>query len=326
MFRRLGEKKVFGTELNNRIIWILIEWFLHFFIIGALLIIMLSEAIFARLLPHDTLPDQVVFVLDSYLESFLPLFVYAFIYTRFTRKNRFIFESFLPGRRSNKVSKLLGGFLAGFLTNAFCVVVALLFGFIKLRLDFYISDIPFYIFAFVCVLIQSATEELWNRGILMERIHVHYPLWVGMVINAAVFAALHLGNPGISALPIINLFICGLEFSVLSWSTDSIWFPIGAHTAWNFTQNLLFGLPNSGLVSRVSVFRLEAANASNSLIYDSQFGVEGSIPAVIADTSLMLLYLYFAYKDGRLGELLKSKESAAKPAEKVPEEITEGEI
>ena len=48
---------------------------------------------------------------------------------------------------------------------------------------------------------------------------------------------------------------------------------------WNFTQNLLFGLPNSGLVSQSSFLHLDAA--SDSLFYDATFGVEGSLTAVI---------------------------------------------
>lgn len=325
MLTKLGNKKVFGTELNNRIIWIIIEFFLHFMVIGAFFFTALLLSVLKKFISYDSMSDAMVFVVSSYLESFIPLFIYAFIYTGLTRKNRFIFRSFLPGERSNKISKLLKGLLVGFLTNAFCVAVALLFGYIKLRFDFTVYDLPFYIFALVSVLIQSATEELWNRGVLMERINVHYPRWVGIILNSAIFMALHLANPGIAVLPLINLFICGVAFSVLSWQSDSIWYPIGAHTAWNFTQNLIFGLPNSGLVSRMSIFRLEAANANNTLIYDNTFGVEGSLPATFINLALTALFLFFAYKEGRLGELLKSGESSQAPAEETAPETDEPE-
>lgn len=315
---KLGEKQLFGTAVSNRIIWILAAWFFHFFVIGAIFFTIPFSLFYKNVLPLDSMSDAVYFVFASYIANFLPLFIYAFVYTAATRKNRFIFRSFLPGQRSNKLSKLLKGFLEGFLTNAFCVVVALIFGDIKLSLSFSLRDIPFYLFAFASVLIQSATEELWNRGVLMERMHMHYPMWFAMVLNSGVFAALHLSNPGISALPVINLFIAGLVFSVISWQSDSIWYPIGAHTAWNFTQNLLFGLPNSGLVSQVSIFRLEAANANDPLIYDPAFGVEGSLPATFINLAATALYLYFAYKQGRLGELCMSKEKAAMPAKEEP--------
>ena len=300
---RLGQKKVFGTELSNRIIWILGVMFIQFLVVGSGVLTSLFYNLFDKVVSYPDMPDAVVFVLSSYFVTFFPLLIYAFFYTGITKKNRFIHRSFLPGQRGNKPSKLLRGFLAGFLTNAFCVVIALIAGDIKLSLDFNIADIPFYLFAFICVFIQSSTEEVWTRGFLMERIHVHYPLWLAMVINGGLFASFHLANPGVSALPIINIFVVGVAYSVVAWQTDSIWYAMGAHTAWNFTQNLLFGLPNSGLVSRVSVFRLEAANASDPLIYDPEFGVEGSLPATFVNLALMALFLYYAYKEGRLREL-----------------------
>jgi fructose-specific phosphotransferase system IIC component len=78
---------------------------------------------------------------------------------------------------------------------------------------------------------------------------------------------------------------------------------MGIHTAWNFTQNLLFGLPNSGLVSEVSVFKMDAMNAQSNLIYNYDFGVEGAIPAVLADALLGIICLILAAKKGRLKEL-----------------------
>ena len=308
---KLGEKKLFGTAISNRILWILPVWFFHFFIMGSIIFVSLFALLFKNIVPFDSMSDAVYFVFVSYLSGFLPAFTYALLYTGITRKNRFIFRSFMPGQRSNKISKLLKGFLEGFLTNAFCVVAAILFGDIKLSLNLSIRDIPFYLFAFASVFIQSATEELWTRGVLMERVHVHYPMWLAMILNSSVFAALHLANPGISALPVINLFIAGLVFSVLGWQSDSIWYPIGAHTAWNFTQNLLFGLPNSGLVSQASIFRLEAANVNDPLIYDPEFGVEGSLPATFINLAVTIFFLYLAYKEGRFSELFLSKEKAA---------------
>ena len=78
---------------------------------------------------------------------------------------------------------------------------------------------------------------------------------------------------------------------------------MGIHTAWNFTQNFLFGLPNSGLVSEASVFKMDAINAQSNLIYNYEFGVEGAIPAVLADALLGIICLILAAKKGRLQEL-----------------------
>ena len=71
------------------------------------------------------------------------------------------------------------------------------------------------------------------------------------------------------------------------------------HTSWNFTQNFLFGLPNSGLVSKGSFLHLEAA--SDSILYDTVFGVEGAIPALIVTAVLAAaVILYARKKDARI--------------------------
>ncbi len=79
----------------------------------------------------------------------------------------------------------------------------------------------------------------------------------------------------------------------------------------NFTQNFLFGLPNSGLVSEVSLFHLDAANGISSLTYDYSFGVEGALPTAVIYTSITIVILLLAKKNGRFGELNMSYEKKA---------------
>ena len=78
---------------------------------------------------------------------------------------------------------------------------------------------------------------------------------------------------------------------------------------WNFTQNFIFGLPNSGLVSEASVFHLDAATGISNWIYSYEFGVEGGVPAVFIDLLLLVVILILAKRDGRLDELKESRES-----------------
>ena len=69
----------------------------------------------------------------------------------------------------------------------------------------------------------------------------------------------------------------GFFESILGGDHDAAAF----HAAWNFTQSIFFGLPNSGIVSAYSVFRLDAASATNGPFYNVNFGVEGSAGAVL---------------------------------------------
>jgi membrane protease YdiL (CAAX protease family) len=225
------------------------------------------------------------------------------------KKNRFMLEIIKPTREKRSMSKLGTGILLGFLMNFFCIVCALLHGDIKLYFDFNSGQIPVMIWAFIGVFFQSTSEELWCRCFLYDRINVHYPLWIAVVINGSLFGLMHLANDGVSVLAIADLIICGLSYSLLRWYSGSIWTCFGIHTMWNFTQNFLFGLPNSGLVSEASVFHLDAATGISNWIYSYEFGVEGGVPAVFIDLLLVAVILWCARRDGRLGELLESRES-----------------
>ncbi|MBR6840006.1 MAG: CPBP family intramembrane metalloprotease, partial [Oscillospiraceae bacterium] len=110
-------------------------------------------------------------------------------------------------------------------------------------------------------------------------IRERYGRIAGLILNSSLFMALHLGNPGVTSLSLLNLFLWGAVCTLIVEYTGSMWFVMAAHTAWNFTQNFLFGLPNSGIVSESSFLHLDAA--SDSLFYDAAFGVEGTLTAVI---------------------------------------------
>ena len=293
------------THFSNRIIWILAVWFLLYELVDGLLVLTVGG------LPRQLIPNQsagLAFVLEYYT----PLLVSCVFFTLLcliVKKNRFLIDTFRPSREGRSMKMLGIGLLLGFLTNFFCILFAHIHGDIKLYLDFSASQIPLMAFALISVFFQSTSEELWCRCFLYDRINVHYPLWMAIVINGSLFGLMHLANPGMSALALADLIICGVSYSMLRWYSGSIWTCFGIHTMWNFTQNFLFGLPNSGLVSEASVFHLDAATGISNWIYSYEFGVEGAVPAVFIDLLLMIVILWCARRDGRLGELLESRES-----------------
>ena len=308
---------------GNHIIWILLLMVVVYYILGQILGVLLLWP-FLKLTKRFSAVFFVLYNYGLFIGDVLILVGYCLLF----RKNRFILGAFLPAGRSlphreavpedayeptrnNTPQMLLLGLGLGFLMNFFCIACALLHGDIKLDLSFSAAELPVLLFAFFWVFVQSSSEELWCRGFLYERVNIHYPLWATILVNALLFGALHLLNDGISVLAIVDIVLCGFAYSLLRWYTGSLWAVMGLHTMWNFTQNFLFGLPNSGLVSEFSVLHLDAANGTSNLIYDYAFGVEGAFPAILVDASLVILVLLLARRDGRLGELWQSYETRA---------------
>ena len=172
------------------------------------------------------------------------------------------------------------GFLLGFGFNGFCILISCLTGDIHLSFN---EFNPGLFFAFLlAVSIQSGAEELGMRWYLYQKLRRRYVhSAVAIIGNAVVFTVMHLLNPGITIFSVLQIFLVGIFLSLLIYYYDAFWMAVFFHAAWNFTQNIIFGLPNSGIVSQYSLFRLEAASARNGFFYNVGFGVEGSGGAAI---------------------------------------------
>lgn len=188
------------------------------------------------------------------------------------------------GNRGNTWGMFGLGLLVGFGMNGFCILAAWLHGDIDLSMGRF--ELVYLLCALGSVCIQSAAEEIVTRGYMMGALRERYPDWVAIAVNSLFFGLLHLANPGVTSLSIAQIVLIGLLLSLIVYYQGSLWMCIAIHTAWNFTQNFLFGLPNSGIVAQRSFFHLEGS--TNSLFYDAGFGIEGSITGVIVILLVMI--------------------------------------
>ncbi len=178
----------------------------------------------------------------------------------------------------NKLRFAFLGLALGMGINLSCAAAALLNGDIALTFDS--IDIGALLLMFVCVFIQCSAEEILYRGYLYQKtMDITGKPIIAVLLNPLLFAAAHLLNPGVSALAVLNIVLAGIFMSLLVYYFDSLWCAFAFHTAWNFTQSCILGLPNSGVTVPFSVFKLDTANARNSIFYDAGFGVEGTVIA-----------------------------------------------
>lgn len=274
--------------------FIIIPFLLAFFLIfvGELL----GEAIVgipASMIINDSNYDYVSFLVmyASFIGIWIIILLYCLLPT-----NRPIFGAVLKKCKGNTLKHLGIGLLIGFVTNAFCILLAALHKDIFL----YFSGANFFALLgiFIAVFVQSSAEELLCRGFLYQRIRRGYrPPAVAIIVNALFFGVLHLTNPGVSSLAIVSIVVVGICYSVMVYYCDSLWMPMAAHTAWNYTQSIIFGLPNSGLVSKFSLFKLDASTATNSLFYSVDFGVEETIIAVSVNIICTILVVAWGIKN-----------------------------
>jgi len=231
--------------------------------------------------------DNIGSFLGDYLGTF-GIWVAFLIFAVIFKRNRPMLKALAPNKSLNNIKGILLGLLLGFGTNGLCVLISLLMGDIKLSYSGF--DWKLLLAFLIFIFIQSGSEEVVDRIYLYQKLRRRYrsPL-AAILINSIVFMALHMWNPGFTWVAGLQIFMAGFIWSLFVHYYDSVWVAFWFHAAWNYTQNIIFGLPNSGIVSEYSIFKLEAASARNGLFYNVGFGVEGSI-----GSSLILLVVAIA--------------------------------
>lgn len=181
------------------------------------------------------------------------------------------------GMSGNNIKMALLGLLTGFVLNMLCAIIAMLNG--DIHLSFMKFDPLFLIAALVSVCIQSGAEELVYRGYGLSAVKERYNVIFAVLLNPVIFSLGHIANKGIRAYNLVTIYVIGVCFGIMTVVLDSIWFPVMVHTAWNFTQNMILGLPNSGIICPRALFTPDAVKGS--LFYDAEFGIEGGLPMLI---------------------------------------------
>jgi membrane protease YdiL (CAAX protease family) len=210
--------------------------------------------------------------------NFLGVWLVMLLFLVVTPRNRPILKSLTTKTKGNTLKMFAVGLLCGLGANLLCAFIAMLTG--DVRISFVSFQPISLLIVFVAMLIQSGAEELIYRIFAHQHMVRRYGNHVfAALVIVPVFAINHALNPGFGFVPFLGLCGLGLLCAALVIWMDSPWAAIAAHTAWNFCQNIILGLPNSGGVATYSVFKLETA--TDSFAYNVVFGPEGAITAAI---------------------------------------------
>lgn len=193
------------------------------------------------------------------------------------------------------LKKYIIGFLIGLILMGLVVLILYLFGFATINK---IPTQPIGKLALVNVfvlligwIIQGGTEEILTRGWLMNVLGARYGIKFGLFISSVFFGALHLLNPNVNYIAILNIILVGYLFGLYVIKTNDLWGACGIHSAWNFAQGNLFGFEVSGLNINVgSLFDFNLTG--NSLISGGSFGPEaGLCSTLILILGIIIIFL-----------------------------------
>ncbi len=147
-------------------------------------------------------------------------------------------------------------------------------------------------------IIAAIGEELAFRGGMFRVLEDGLGTSVALVLSAAVFGALHGFNPGATLLSTLAI---ALEAGVLLGAgyvlTRNLWFPIGLHLGWNFTEGGIFGVSVSGFAGGKGIFAV--ALRGPTVLTGGKFGPEASIVAVTVCFAAALVMVVMSVRKGQ---------------------------
>ena len=135
-------------------------------------------------------------------------------------------------------------------------------------------------------------EEMFARGYCMSilrRSHVS----VVLIVPNVIFSLLHIFNKNVGVIPLVNLFLIGVLFSLMFLRRGNIWMPIGYHITWNFFQGSVFGMPVSGISFDGLIM---SRPVEDNILNGGGFGPEGGL-IVTALILVSILLIFTKSKD-----------------------------
>jgi uncharacterized protein len=227
------------------------------------------------------------------LFSFLPFFVFVWGWLGFFEHRSFWTTGLEKTRIWEKYSR---GALIGFLMMVLPVAGLLLSGQMSFESDptiwSGISAIPGVLIMLFGWLVQGAAEETLTRGFLLPVFGVRFgPIW-GIVVSSVLFSSLHLLNPNLNLIAMLNLFLFGIFACVYAMKEGGLWGVFAIHSFWNWVQGNFLGLEVSGSsIGGTTLINLKATGSD--LITGGAFGPEGglAITLVLVIGCSILFYL-----------------------------------
>lgn len=141
-------------------------------------------------------------------------------------------------------------------------------------------------------ILVSINEEIFVRGYLLRNLMESMNRYLALILSSLLFMALHLLNPNLSFVGVLNIFLAGLLLGIGYIFTKNLWFPLALHFSWNFFQGPIFGFEVSGTNSSSLISH---SITGNEIITGGKFGLEGSIIAT-ALCSIGILLFWMIYK------------------------------
>jgi CAAX protease family protein len=193
-------------------------------------------------------------------------------------------------RDRHKVGRFLSGALVGFM-----LLTLLLLG-LRIGGHFYFgspeihgSDIPRFALIYIVLFLSvGVSEETLFRGYPLFTLSRSIGFWPAAIVLSGIFGWVHSGNPGESRFGEVAAGLFGLVIAYSILRTKTLWWAIGFHFMWDYSQSFIYGVADSGAL--LPGHLLHAKFSGPAWITGGSVGPEGSyfILLVLAVLALVI--------------------------------------
>jgi membrane protease YdiL (CAAX protease family) len=137
----------------------------------------------------------------------------------------------------------------------------------------------------------ACTEEFTFRGYPLYTLARGIGFWPAAIVLSVLFGSGHIRNPGEDWVGALSAGLIGLFFCFTVRRTGAIWFAVGLHALWDFSESYLYSVPDSGLMAQGHL--LNPSFHGSKWITGGSVGPEGSLLVL---PLIGLLFLVFALR------------------------------
>jgi membrane protease YdiL (CAAX protease family) len=151
----------------------------------------------------------------------------------------------------------------------------------------------------IAVLSGAIIEEVLFRGFLFRLVEIVSGTWWAVVLTSALFGFAHAANRGATVTSSIAIALeAGVLLGAAYALTGRLWFAIGLHAAWNFSEGHVFGMSVSGFASGKAL--IAGTLKGPAVLTGGMFGPEASLVAVVVCLSAAVFLLWRVKRLGRV--------------------------
>jgi membrane protease YdiL (CAAX protease family) len=140
--------------------------------------------------------------------------------------------------------------------------------------------------------LTALSEEGLLRGYVLIQLSRAIAFWPAAFVTSLIFAALHLVHGNETAMGLVQVGLFGMVMSISVWRTQGLWFALGFHAAWDFSETFIFGVADSGMTGEGAL--LSAQTNGPVWLTGGAVGPEGSI-LVLPLLALMAVLIMIAW-------------------------------